>query len=130
MQLDNLVDSLRNQMFVCQKKENSDKLTKQFYFVRQSDHQFKPQASNPISTPKNLNMTANISKWDDESSRHEVRGIHELQKRLEFLKLNRMELEERSKIKSEYSQTSKNKSRGMFDFKGKMYADKNSRVLY
>ena len=75
-------------------------------------------------------MTTNMSKWDDESSRHEVRGIHELQKRLEFLKLNRMELEERSKIKSEYSQTSKNKSRGMFDFKGKMYADKNSRVLY
>ena len=115
MQLDNLVDSLRNQMFVCQKKENSDKLTKQFYFVRQSDHQFKHQAPNPISTPKNLNMTTNMSKWDDESSRHEVRGIHELQKRLEFLKLNRMELEERSKIKSEYSQISEQHEGHMYE---------------
>lgn len=43
-----------------------------------------------------------------------------------------IEQKERNKVKSEYSQTSKSKnsSKGMFDFKGKVYGDKNSRVLY
>jgi hypothetical protein len=37
--------------------------------------------------------------------------------------MNRLELEGRGKIKSEigYSQTSKNKAKGAFDFKGKYY---------
>lgn len=35
-------------------------------------------------------------------------------------------------MRSEYSQTSKSKgsSKGMFDFKGRVYGDKNSRVVY
>ena len=52
-----------------------------------------------------------------------MRGIDDLHKRLESLKLNRIELENRGKIKSEiaYAQTSKHKTKGTFDFNGKYY---------
>lgn len=52
-----------------------------------------------------------------------MRGIDDLHKRLESLKLNRIELENRGKIKSEigYAQTSKHKAKGAFDFNGKYY---------
>lgn len=51
------------------------------------------------------------------------RGIDDLHKRLESLKMNRIELESRGRMKSEmnYSLTSKNKTKGTFDFKGKFY---------
>lgn len=48
-----------------------------------------------------------------------------LRKRIEIVKMNRMglEIENRNKIKSEvsYSQTTKNRSKGAFDFKGKTF---------
>ncbi len=52
-----------------------------------------------------------------------MRGIDDLHKRLESLKLNRIELENRGKIKSEigYAQTSKHMAKGAFDFNGKYY---------
>lgn len=51
------------------------------------------------------------------------RGIDDLHRRLESLKMNRIELESRGRIKSEmnYPQTSKNSTKGRFDFKGKFY---------
>jgi len=61
-------------------------------------------------------------------------GVDELNKRLEFLKMNRLEIEQRSKNKSDiapYSQTSKNRNKRAFDFKGKFYAGEGAnRGLY
>lgn len=52
-----------------------------------------------------------------------MRGIDDLHKRLQSLKMNRIQLENRGRIKSElgYPLTSKNKTKGTFDFKGKIY---------
>lgn len=52
-----------------------------------------------------------------------MKGLEDLQKRIEMVKMNRMEYNSRNKIKSDmsYSQTTKNKNKISFDFKGKLY---------
>lgn len=51
------------------------------------------------------------------------KGLENLYKRIELVRLNRIEFDSRNKIKSDvsYSQTAKNRPKGAFDFKGKTF---------
>jgi hypothetical protein len=83
--LENVNESLLHQLYLLEKKEANKKTTQQFYDLKRQ----KP------NTPTSRN-------WDYETKKEELRysGLSDLQKRLENLKSNRIDLEDRKRIKS------------------------------
>lgn len=86
--LENLNESLIHQLYLLEKKEANKKTTQQFYDIKR-----KP------NTPTARN-------WDyDKKDEPRYSGISDLQKRIETLKNNRIDLEDRKRIKSELNYT-------------------------
>ena len=82
--LENVNESLLHQLYLLEKKEANNKTTQQFYDLKRQHHHHKP-------------MTPTERRWDYEPNPKDLRkpsGYHEVQRRLDNLKHNRMELED------------------------------------
>ena len=110
--LESLVESLRNQLYIYEKKSASENLSKKFYFLQKERDRIK-------SWDDEEDLDISLSQMD-----YGKKGIEQLNKRMSVIQHNRREIHSRQKINSEimnYSQSTKNRPKGAFDFKGKAY---------
>lgn len=111
-----VIESLKNQLYIYQRKDQSEKLTKKFYQL---------QVEKSKEQPEEIGLSKQFGS----------KGLESLYKRIEMVRMNRIEFDSRNKIKSDvsYSQTAKNRPKGAFDFKGKTFeqtANLNKTKMY